>query len=272
MPELPEVETLARQLHKLLAGAVFARAEVLWPRSIALPDAAEFARQAPGLRIEGVGRRGKFIVFGLSGGRHLLIHLRMSGQVRVEPPGAAPDGHARVVFDLEDGRRLIFSDTRKFGRMYLTSDMGAVAGKLGAEPLAEDFALADLRALLVRRKGALKPLLLRQDLLAGLGNIYADEALFAARLHPQRKADTLTPGEVRRLYTAIRQVLAQAIAGRGTTLRDARYRDAEGRPGEFQERLCVYQRHGEPCVRCGTPIERIVVSQRGTHYCPHCQS
>ncbi len=271
MPELPEVETLARHLHGLLVGAVLARVEVLWPRSIALPEADDFVRQVPGLRIEGVGRRGKFIVFALSGGVHLLIHLRMSGQVCVAPAGTAPDGHARVVFDLADGRRLIFSDTRKFGRMYLTRDVHAVTGKLGVEPLAEDFRVADLCTLLAGRRGALKPLLLRQDLLAGLGNIYADEALFAARLHPQRKADTLTPGEVRRLYTAIRRLLAQAIHSRGSTLRDSRYRDAEGRPGEFQERLCVYQRRGEPCVRCGTPIERTVVSQRGTHYCPHCQ-
>ncbi len=271
MPELPEVETLARHLQHLLAGAVLSGVEVLWPRSIALPSVAEFTHRVPGLRIERVGRRGKFLVFSLSDGLNLLVHLRMSGQVRVEPPGAALDAYARVAFDLDDGRRMIFSDMRKFGRMYLTTDVCTVAGKLGREPLADDFTPSDLRALLAGHKGALKPLLLRQDVLAGLGNIYVDEALFAARLHPRRKADTLTRSEVRRLHSAIRQVLAQAIASRGSTLRDARYRDAEGQAGEFQEHLCVYQRQGEACVRCGTPIERIVVSQRGTHFCPRCQ-
>jgi formamidopyrimidine-DNA glycosylase len=195
----------------------------------------------------------------------------MSGQLRVEPATMQPDSHARVVFHLVDGRQLIFSDTRKFGRIYLTPDPEQVAGSLGPEPLGEEFTPASFLESLTRRKGALKPLLLNQTFLAGLGNIYTDEALFAAGLHPLRKASSLTPAEAERLYVAIRAVLQCAIGSRGTTLPDARYRDAEGNPGGNQQNLCVYQRCGEPCVRCGTPIERIVVGQRGTHYCPSCQ-
>ena len=271
MPELPEVETLARDLRRLLLGAVFARGDVLWPRSVALPDADEFARDLPGHAILNVGRRGKYLQIALSGPIYLLIHLRMSGQLRVEPATTQPDGHARVVFHLGDGRQLIFSDARKFGRMYLTPDPGQVTGGLGPEPLGEEFTPASFSELLTRRKGALKPLLLNQTFLAGLGNIYTDEALFAAGLHPLRKASSLTPAEAECLYVAIRAVLQRAIGSRGTTLPDARYCDVEGNPGGNQQNLCVYQRCGEPCVRCGTPIERIVVGQRGTHYCPNCQ-
>jgi len=271
MPELPEVETLARDLQRLLPGAAVDHAEVLWARSVAAPDAAGLIDQVAGREILSVGRRGKFVVLSLSGPLFLLIHLRMSGRLLVQPPGAAYDQHARAVVHLSDGRQLLFSDPRKFGRIYVTADLHAVTGGLGREPLDARFTLREFRSLLAGRRGALKPLLLRQDVLAGLGNIYADEVLFAAGLHPRRKADGLFPAEEQRLYRSIRTVLRRAIHNRGTTLPDSRYRDAEGRPGAHQERLCVYQRHGEPCVRCGTPIERSVIAQRGTHYCPNCQ-
>jgi len=271
VPELPEVETLASDLRRLLVGARFADVEVYWPRAVATPTADEFARQLPGCRVLDVSRRGKFLLLSLSGPSYLLIHLRMSGQVRVESPTSSPDDHARLVFHLADGRRLLFSDTRKFGRVYLIRDPDLVLGDLGPEPLAEDFTLDAFVALLSRRRGALKPLLLNQAFLAGVGNIYADEALFVAGLHPLRKANTLSPTETRRLYSAIRQVLQQAIDNRGTTLTDGRYRDAQGRPGHHQESLRVYHRGGEPCLRCGTSIQRIVVGGRGTHFCPACQ-
>jgi formamidopyrimidine-DNA glycosylase len=259
VPELPEVETLARDLRRLLLGAEFTAAEVCWPRTVAMPAADELARQLPGHKIQDVGCS------------YLLIHLRMSGQLRVEPATASPDPYARLIFHLADGRQLVFSDTRKFGRVYWTTDPALIVGQLGPEPLAEDFTLDAFDALLSRRRGALKPLLLNQLFLAGLGNIYTDEALFVAGLHPLRKANTLSPTETERLYRAIRGVLQQAIGSRGTTLPDQRYLDAEGWPGRYGERLRVYRRAGEPCPCCGAPIQRIVVGGRGTHFCPNCQ-
>ena len=266
------METLAGDLRRLLRGAEFSSVEILWSRTVAIPAADELASQLPGRRILDVGRRGKFLILSLSGPSYLLIHLRMSGQLRVEHGNCPPDRHARVVFHLVDGRQLIFSDTRKFGRVYWVDDPDLVVGDLGPEPLAPDFTPEALAALLSRHRGAIKPLLLNQRVLAGMGNIYTDEALFVAGLHPLRKANTLPLAESKRLYAAIRQVLLQAIGNRGTTLADARYRDAEGRPGLNVESLRVYHRAGEPCPRCGTLIERTVVGGRGTHFCPCCQS
>lgn len=271
MPELPEVETLARDLRRLIVGSTFGQVEVLWARSVALPTAEELTCEVPGREILDVGRRGKFLILSLSGTSYLLMHLRMSGQVRVENGERALDDHARVIFHLTDGRQLVFSDTRKFGRVYWTTDLESVVGDLGPEPLADNFTADALAEILSRHKGALKPLLLNQRVLAGLGNIYTDEALFIARLHPLRKANSLSPTEIEQLYAAIRHVLRQAIDNRGTTLQDARYRDAQGRPGLNVDSLHVYHRAGEPCGNCGTPIERIVVGGRGTHICPCCQ-
>jgi len=271
VPELPEVETLARDLQELLVGAEIAGVHVCWSRSVAIPSAEELAERLPGLCIVEVSRRGKFLVISLSDSSYVLVHLRMSGQLRIEPASCSADGYARVIFLLSDGRQLVFSDTRKFGRVYWTTDLGDVIGDLGPEPLAAGFSLRDFAAALTRHRGAIKPLLLNQRFLAGLGNIYTDEALFVAGLHPLRKADSLTAGEVERLYRAIRMVLRQAIDSRGTTLEDERYLDAEGWPGAYGERLRVYRRVGEPCPRCGEPIERIVVGGRGTHVCSRCQ-
>ena len=271
MPELPEVETLARNLKELLRDAEFGAVDVCWPGAVAMPSADELTRQLPGHKVLDVSRRGKFLLLSLSGPRYLLIHLRMSGQLRVEAGACPPDRHVRLTFHLTDGRRLVFSDTRKFGRVYWVPDPDLVVSALGPEPLAGDFTLQRFSALLSRHKGALKPLLLNQEVLAGLGNIYADEVLFRSKLHPLRKANTLSVTEVERLYLAIREVLQQAIDGRGTTLADERFRDAEGRPGGFVESLRVYQRTAEPCVCCGTSIERITVGGRGTHFCPSCQ-
>lgn len=271
MPELPEVETLAADLRRLLVDAELKGVEVLWRRSVAMPNAEELVRELPGRRIMDVTRRGKFLVLSLSGPSFLLIHLRMSGQVRVEQATAPADTHTRVIFHLADGRQLLFSDPRKFGRIYWTTDPDCVLGALGPEPLAEDFTADDFVSLLASHKRALKPLLLDQTVLAGLGNIYTDEALSAAGLHPLRKAHTLSPVEGEQLYYAIREVLQQAICHRGTTLDDERYQDAEGRPGCHAPYLRVYRRAGKPCLRCGTPIERTVIGSRGTYFCPHCQ-
>jgi formamidopyrimidine-DNA glycosylase len=271
MPELPEVETLARDLQRLLRGAEFKAVTLYWSRSVAMPAPDELVQGLPGQRVLDVSRRGKFLQLSLSGPSYLLIHLRMSGHLQVEANTDPLSPYARVVFDLTDGRRLVFSDPRKFGRLYWLTQPDLVLGTLGPEPLADDLTLDTFRSLLATRKGALKPLLLNQALLAGLGNIYTDEALFRAGLHPLRKANSLTPDESERLYAAIRDVLQQAIDNRGTTLADARYRDAEGRPGHNRDNLRVYRHAGEPCACCGAPIERTVVGGRGTHFCPHCQ-
>ena len=270
MPELPEVETVVRGLRPALVGRTFTGATVRWPRTIAHPEADRFPAQLAGRRITAVGRRGKYIVLTLDRG-WLLIHLKMSGRLRVVPADEPLEAHTHTTFDLDDGRQLRFRDVRKFGRVHLVDDAEQVIGQLGPEPLADDFTLAVFRQRLARRSGRLKSLLLNQQFLAGLGNIYADESLFAARLHPLRRADTLSPAEQARLYAAIRATLSAAIAGQGTTLSDGGYTDAQGRSGRYQARLAVYGRRGQPCPVCGTPIERIIVGGRSTHFCPGCQ-
>jgi formamidopyrimidine-DNA glycosylase len=271
MPELPEVETVARGLHPELSGRTIIGAVAHWPRTIAHPLLEVFLERIAGRSVEAVGRRGKYVVIHLDQG-HLLIHLKMSGRLQVKPFDDPLDKHTHTIFDLDDGRQLRFHDVRKFGRVYLVDTPEQVTSKLGPEPLDDALTLDAFRELLVPRSGRLKSLLLNQEFLAGLGNIYADEALFVARLHPLRKADTLTPDEEEALYEAIRLVLAQAIAGRGTTLADQGYRDASGQAGAFQEQIAVYGRTGAPCVSCGLPIERIVVGGRSSHFCPLCQT
>jgi formamidopyrimidine-DNA glycosylase len=270
VPELPEVETVAQGLRQPLVGRTITGVVVRWPRTVSFPAVDEFQRCIVGRRVAAVGRRGKYVVVELDEG-YLLIHLKMSGRLQVVPAGEPLDKHTHTFFDLDDGQQLRFRDVRKFGRVYLANDPAQVTAGLGPEPLADDFSLDDFRRLLARRSGRLKSLLLNQQFVAGLGNIYADEALFAARLHPLRKADTLTSGEQAHLYEAIRMVLGKAIAGRGTTLDDRGYVDARGQAGAYQDEIAVYGRRGEPCPVCGTPIERLVVGGRSTHFCPHCQ-
>lgn len=271
MPELPEVETVARGLRGPLLGRTITAVTVCWPRSIACPPPNEFRGAVAGRQVTSVGRRGKYVVLGLDRG-YLLIHLKMSGRLYVVPPGQEPDRHEHTVFHLDDGHQLRFRDVRKFGRIYLVDEVEEVTGDLGPEPLADEFTLAEFRRRLERRSGRLKSLLLNQSFLAGLGNIYADEVLFQARLHPLRRADTLTVAEQEALYEAIRDVLRRAVANRGTTLGDGGYLDARGEAGQYQAQISVYGRTGEPCRRCGVPIERLVVGSRSSHFCPCCQS
>jgi len=270
MPELPEVETVRQDL--LAVGLVGHRIEgvtVRWPRHIATPSVEEFRVRLSGQEVLDVRRRGKYLIFALSGGDYLLIHLKMTGQLLFREATAPADAYTHTVFHLDCGHELRFSDTRKFGRVYLVSDPQTVVGGLGPEPLDDAFTAEELGRLLTQRRGRLKSLLLNQEFLAGLGNIYADEALFLARIHPLRTADTLSPSEVKELYRAIQKVLRQAIAGRGTSV--DRYRDASGEKGTYQEELLIFRRTGEPCPRCGGPVERIVVGGRSTHFCPICQ-
>lgn len=270
MPELPEVETVARGLEPQLVGRTIGGVTVYWPRTVAIPSVRDFETKLIGRRVVSVGRRGKYVVLQLDRG-YLLIHLKMSGRLMVLPLEEPLDKHTHTLFDLDNGRQLRFRDVRKFGRVYLVEELAQVTGTLGPEPLDQDFSLKEFQRLLSRRSGRLKPLLLNQQFLAGLGNIYADEALFAAGLHPLRKADTLAPDDQARLYAAIRTVLQRAIDRRGTTLDDGGYTDAAGEAGEYQFDISVYGRTGEACNVCGGPIEREIVGGRSTHYCPQCQ-
>jgi formamidopyrimidine-DNA glycosylase len=273
MPELPEVETIARHLRPQLLSRAFVGVRVLWERTVDRPDVPSFCAALTGARVTGVGRRGKYVTLQLGTAQTLLTHLRMTGKLLLWPPDASPDDdqHVRVHFRLDDGRWLLFSDTRKFGRMYLVDDALEVVGDLGPEPLDDDFTPERLVGMLAGRRGRIKPLLLNQKFVAGLGNIYADEALWRAGVHPLRGAGTLTPDEVTRLHAGIVSVLRQAIEDGGTSLSDNQYLQPDGSAGAHQELLAVYGRAGSDCLRCGATVERIVVGQRGTHVCPSCQ-
>ncbi len=269
MPELPEVETVARDLRGRIVGATITDATVLWERTLREGTPEAFADGLAGRRVEAVGRRGKQLVVDLSGDAFLTIHLKMTGQLFVVPQGGPPDPYVRVVFELEDGREIRFRDVRKFGRIGLYgADTADPFEKTGPEPLSDAFTVAAFRRRLRARKGRLKPLLLDQTFVAGVGNIYADEALWAAKLHPLRTARTLRPPDERRLWAHLRRILAEAVIRRGSSIDDYTAPDGDG---EMQEHLAVYQRTDEPCLRCGRPIRRIVVGGRATHFCSWCQ-
>jgi formamidopyrimidine-DNA glycosylase len=280
MPELPEVETVARDLRPLIVGATIIGARCSWARTLRTHTPEAFAEAVAGRQIEAVGRRAKLVVVDLSGDAALTIHLKMTGQLFVVPADSPVDPYVRLVLELADGRDIRFRDIRKFGKVglygrdpvtgELVAEVGgaAVFAAFGPEPLDPAFTLRDFRRRLRRRSGRLKPLLLDQSFVAGIGNIYADEALWTARLHPLRTAGTLHPADERRLYEALRTILAEAIERRGSSIDDYTAPDGDG---SMQERLQVYQRTGEPCPRCGQPIKRIVIGARSTHFCSWCQ-
>ncbi|MGH2536434.1 MAG: bifunctional DNA-formamidopyrimidine glycosylase/DNA-(apurinic or apyrimidinic site) lyase [Candidatus Promineifilaceae bacterium] len=270
MPELPEVETIARGLRRPLIGRRIISARFDWPRQVVIPSAAELARRIPGRCITAVGRRGKYLIFSLDDGQSLVIHLKMTGQLGVYPAEAPADKHVHTALALEGGDELRFRDMRKFGRVYLVDDLTQVTGALGPEPLDKHFGAKKLADRLQGRTRQLKPLLLDQSFVAGVGNIYADEALFEAGLHPQRPANELSPAEIEALHSAIRYVLTTGILKQGASL-DAVYRTPDGAMGQMQEAFKVYGRGDQPCYRCGTPIRRIILGQRSTHFCPGCQ-
>lgn len=272
MPELPEVETVRRSLATALTGRRIAEVtRISWERTIAEPAPDLFRDLLRDRLIAGVDRRAKYLIIRLDRDEALVVHLRMTGRLTIEDDRAEPDAHTHVVLRLEGGGQLFFHDTRKFGRLWLLDAEGLAVlhQRLGPEPLDEALTVVEFRALLQRRTGRLKPLLLDQKVIAGLGNIYVDEALWLARLHPLRTVPSLQDQELDRLYHAIRSVLSSAVERRGTSFSD--YRDGYGQPGDNQHFLQVYDRAGQPCSRCGTLIERTVVAQRGTHLCPTCQ-
>ena len=265
MPELPEVETIVRRLRAPLIGHAFSGVHVEWERMID-PSVLALRTRLLGQSVEAIDRRGKYLVFRLSGGDHLLIHLKMTGDLQVMPASVPGHEHDRVVFYLENGYQFRFRDPRKFGRVYLTQDPALILGRLGPEPLDDDFAEDEFLTLFGRRSGRIKSLLLNQEFIAGLGDIYADESLFLAGIRPQRKADTLVEDEKRRLYRAIRQVLRLAIEQKGTSLADETYQG-----GQYQQQFLVYGRLEQPCLTCESPIQRIRLGQRSAHFCPECQ-
>ncbi len=273
MPELPEVETMVRDLASRVAGSTIASVAANFPGIVVWPDFDQFVHRVAGQVILGVERRGKFAIFTLASGDALIVHRGMTGSLLLRTPEASTESHVRLTFLLDDGRELRFNDPRKFGKIYLMHPSGSERAlpwsRMGPEPLNDGFTLRSFRQSLRGRTARIKPLLLGQGLVAGLGNIYVDEALHLARVHPQRRADTLRSGELSRLYQAIREVLHAAIEGRGTTF--SNYTDIEGRAGRYQDRLRVYGKTGKKCPRCGFPIVKLVVGGRGTHVCPQCQ-
>jgi len=277
MPELPEVETIVRSLRDggqfgpPILGRRITGADVFWKRTIAVPEADIFCAELVGQEVLSVGRRGKNILIHLKDA-DLLFHLRMSGELRVESMYnedgyVAPFApHDRVVLSFSDGFRLVFNNPRKFGRAWLVKNAKEIVGHLGPEPFSEVLDAPRFLAMLHKHHRQLKPLLMNQAFLAGMGNIYTDEALFLARLHPRTLSNMLNFNEAKRLLEAIREVLEKGIRANGASI------DWVYRGGEFQNDFNVYQRTGEACVQCGTMIERLVVGQRGTHICPICQS
>src|SRR2546421_1075907 len=340
MPELPEVEYTARQLHASVVGATISEAQVFWERTIGYPDLPDFLAGSAGRRIVDARRRCKLLVLDLSGELFLSIHRRMTGNLLLLPQGweidtssretdpaawnlkgptfrpprqdsgqehnnnvpgqdiavntlpavrpvnLAETAYCRVCFNLADGRRLLYTDPRKFGRIELWSSereesAGIASGSvheqgrryplqgLGLEPLSDEFTVERLAHILAGRKSSIKQVLLAQEVVAGIGNIYADEALYYASIHPLRRADSLSPAEIALLHEGIVSVLTRAIEHGGTTF--SGYRDLWGEAGDNYNHVLVYQQDGKPCLRCGTLVERIVIGQRSAHSCPGCQ-
>ncbi len=273
MPELPEVETVARLIRPHLIGRTIEACDVRWARTVG-GRVASFESAVVGARIECVERRAKYLVFELSrGGRPagaLLGHLRMTGRMHVEDAAWDPGKFAKVRLELDDGRAFHFIDVRKFGRLEFTADARAALGELGPEPLGDSFTPQWLFDALRSRSRALKPLLLDQTFLAGLGNIYVDESLFRAHLHPLANSRRVPRERADALWREIRATLSEAIEREGSSF-DTFYRTPEGNPGGYQDQFKVYGREGRPCVVCATPVRRLVVGQRGTHVCPRCQ-
>jgi len=264
MPELPEVETIVRKLRPQLLDRIVQEADLRWSRTLAFPSAKKFRGLIKGQEIREVTRRAKFFILRLSD-LSLLIHLRMSGDLFIKDSKIGPEKHDRLILKLSGNNSLIFNDTRKFGRVWLTANPEEVLGRLGPEPLSRSFTSKWLHTALHGKQRQLKPLLLDQTFLAGLGNIYADEALHIAKLHPLAASDSITAREAEALHAAVRKVLKEGIRRNGASI------DWVYRGGEFQNYFRVYDREGKPCPTCGTSIQRITVGQRGTHFCPTCQ-
>jgi len=267
MPELPEVETIKNELTPCVVGQSFTQVTILDTKLVCGSSAEEVRRGLIGQKVESLGRRGKYLIFRLSNGRSLIIHLRMTGSLLLNPEDV--DRYARAVFRLSNGHRLVFDDRRRLGLIRLVDDADTVVCKLGPEPLDENFTPEILGQRLSRHHVPVKAALLDQCIIAGIGNMYADEALFAARIHPLRKADDLSSAQVRTLHNCIRRVLGAAITSKGASVDT--YVRPEGELGSAHFDFKVAHKGGEACPVCGSTIERCVVQNRGSYFCPSCQ-
>jgi formamidopyrimidine-DNA glycosylase len=266
MPELPEVETIKNELLPHVVGRKIAGVDVFWDKMVRQPPVPEFRARVTGRTITDLTRRGKYLFFHLSGGERLVMHMKMTGSLLVDPLDTK---FTRAKFYLDNGAVLYFRDPRKFGVMWLAADESAVAQKLGPEPLDKGFTVETLAGILKRHKAPVKPVLLDQSIIAGIGNMYADESLYEAKIHPERPAGSLTDEETGRLYRAIRRVLRAAIKNKGASVRN--YIRPDGDIGRAHDEFRVAHGTGKNCPRCGAPIKRIVVRGRGTYFCPVCQ-
>lgn len=271
MPELPEVETVVRQIAPGVAGRTIRALDVRWARTLSGGTRSQVERAIIGARIARSYRRAKWIVFELAKQRGvLLVHLRMTGRLFVRAAKEPASDYLRLSLTLSGGKRLDFEDVRKFGRVHWCTDPSEVFAPLGPEPLDDDFTADQLHSVLTSRRRMLKPLLLDQTVVAGLGNIYVDETLFASGLHPLTESDRLKRADTERIHTNMRRILARAIECQGSSF-DVFYRTPEGQPGRFQDEFLAYGRDGRPCRTCGTELIKLTVAQRGTHVCPACQ-
>jgi len=269
MPELPEVETIKTELSPHIIGRAITGVTLLWEGIVRQTPVAEFRARITGQRITALTRRGKYLIVTLSGGDSLIIHLKMSGSLIIGRDSSEPPRFTRAILHLDGDTVIFFRDPRKFGLMQLVRDRDSVISKLGPEPLQAEFTPDILARLLAKRKAPIKALLCDQEVIAGIGNMYADEALFAARLHPRRAGGSLSQEEIERLYRAIGQVLLSAIGSKGASIEN--YFRPDGTIGTAHFGFNVAHRGGEPCPNCGMPIERLPVRNRGSYFCPRCQ-
>lgn len=270
MPELPEVETIVQQLRKRrVEGRKILGVEVFWAPTVEPLSVTDFSRRIVGTRIEGISRYGKWMLFTLSSGKTLMVHLRMAGSFSMEQ-----GTHDRLVVKLSDKQTLYYRDSRKFGRWKLVDNPQVILARLGPDALTRRFSFNYFETQLKHRSRMIKPLLLDQSVIAGLGNIYVDEALWKAQMHPQRSSNSLTSDEAATLFKAIKHVLRVGVKNRGTSLGVGKtnYRDVDGEAGGHRGRVKAYGRAGMPCERCAEPLQKIFVAQRGTTFCPNCQN
>ncbi len=276
MPELPEVETIVCGLKNAILDKKIEKVEVKEKKLISIPDKDSFIENTESNIIKDINRHGKYIVISLDNDKDLIIHLRMTGKLLLKNRDKGLDKHTYIIFQLSAGEEKIdlrFNNMRKFGRLYLVDDnnweQAGNLSNLGPEPLSEEFTFNQFKNRFKNRSGVIKSLLLNQSFIAGIGNIYCDEILFEAGIHPERKADTLKKDELQKLYKAIKKVLKKGIEFCGTSIKD--YVNEKGDKGSFQEKLKVYMREGDKCVICGHKIKKIKIGGRGTHFCSNCQ-
>ncbi|MFH1031446.1 MAG: bifunctional DNA-formamidopyrimidine glycosylase/DNA-(apurinic or apyrimidinic site) lyase [Chloroflexota bacterium] len=269
MPELPEVETIKNELSPYILGRTVTGVDLPWEGIVRQPSASEFRSRLIGQKITKISRRGKYLILNLSSSEFLIIHLKMSGALLFGNEASEPPKYTRATFRLDDGTIIFFRDPRKFGVLRLVEDKNSIVGELGPEPLEANFTHEVLAQRLHKRTAPIKALLSDQKVIAGVGNMYADEALFASKIHPLRAGGSLTKDEIKRLHQAIIEVLKSGIGNKGASIEN--YIRPDGTLGTAHTQFKVAHRRGETCPRCGTPLERIAVRHRGTYFCPKCQ-